>query len=139
MNGKNVEKWLPINGYENHYEVSSFGRIKSFKGNQKILNTKLKTGAYLYPGVNLYLNGKRKHFHVHVLVLKTFVGPCPLNMEACHADGDRTNCYLSNLRWDSKSGNYNDRRLHGTSNRGKHYNVGEQNGSYKQGKYCKCN
>ena len=51
---------------------------------------------------------------VHRLVLFTFVGPCPLGMECCHADGTRTNNFLKNLRWDTHINNYVDAKKHGT-------------------------
>lgn len=39
-------------------------------------------------------------------------------MEACHGDGNRANPVLSNLRWDTQSGNAGDRWKHGTANAG---------------------
>lgn len=51
---------------------------------------------------------------VHRLVLVAFVGPPPDGMEACHNDGDRSNNALSNLRWDTRKANLNDRAGHGT-------------------------
>jgi hypothetical protein len=68
--------------------------------------------------VELNRDGKRSGRLVHRLVLEAFVGPCPDGMEACHRDGDRLNCALSNLRWDTPAANQADRVLHGTSNRG---------------------
>lgn len=46
-----------------------------------------------------------RHASVHPLVLEAFVGPRPPGMEACHADGNKTNNALSNLRWDTKRAN----------------------------------
>lgn len=47
---------------------------------------------------------------LHRLVLETFVGPCPDGMEACHGpDSNRTNCCISNLRWDTHIANCADR------------------------------
>jgi hypothetical protein len=71
-----------------------------------------------YPMVGLHRDGKRHGRLVHRLVLEAFVGPCPDGMEACHNDGNRLNCALSNLRWDTPAANQADRVLHGTSNRG---------------------
>lgn len=50
--------------------------------------------------------------YVHRLILLTFVGPCPKGMEGCHNDGNRSNNKLSNLRWDTLSGNQQDRKKH---------------------------
>ena len=57
--------------------------------------------------------GKREEF-VHVLVLKAFIGPCPDGTECCHNDGNPANNAISNLRWDTRSGNIFDAVRHGT-------------------------
>lgn len=72
-----------------------------------------------YPSLNMACDdGQWRTKTVHVLVLEAFVGPRPEGMEACHNNGNRQDCRLSNLRWDSPSGNHADRVAHGTSNRG---------------------
>ncbi len=54
--------------------------------------------------------GNRVTRYVAHLVLETFVGPRPANMEACHdPDPDPANNALMNLRWDSKAANAQDR------------------------------
>jgi hypothetical protein len=42
------------------------------------------------------------------------VGPRPDGMQVCHNNGLRTDNRLSNLRYDTASGNMRDRILHGT-------------------------
>lgn len=68
-----------------------------------------------YPMVNLWNASTRKHkaAKVHILILQTFIGPCPPKMECCHNDGDPLNCTLDNLRWDTKKNNTADTRRHG--------------------------
>lgn len=68
---------------------------------------------------------------IHRLVLLAFVGPCPEGMQGCHRNDDRRDNRLENLRWDTDSANKTDRVLNGRSNRGKHYNVGEEGGHAK--------
>jgi len=63
------------------------------------------------------LAGGRRRF-AHVLVLTTFVGPCPPGMECRHLDGNRENPALSNLAWGTKKENAEDKALHGTQCRG---------------------
>jgi hypothetical protein len=53
---------------------------------------------------------------VHVLVLETFVGPCPTGKQACHWDGNPANNRLGNLRWGTLSDNTLDRLRHGNHN-----------------------
>lgn len=47
-------------------------------------------------------------------VLVTFVGPRPTGLEACHNDGNSLNDEVSNLRWDTRTGNMADTLKHGT-------------------------
>lgn len=75
-----------------------------------------------YLQVMLSANKCKKLFTVHRLVLEAFIGECPQGMECCHEDGIRLNCRLSNLRWDTRSANHEDKRRHGTLHAGdRHY------------------
>lgn len=60
------------------------------------------------------LDGQKKNFKVHRLVLQAYVGPCPEGLECCHNDGNPSNNKLENLRWDTKQNNVKDKRRHGT-------------------------
>ena len=71
-----------------------------------------------YALYGLCKDGRRYTRLVHVLVLNTFVGPCPPGMECCHGDGDRSNNTLANLRWDTRKANHADAVRHGTHPRG---------------------
>ena len=61
---------------------------------------------------------RKQSFRVHRLVLDAFVGPCPEGLEACHENGNRIDNRLSNLRWDTRSNNHQDKLKHGTDHRG---------------------
>lgn len=71
-----------------------------------------------YGIVEIKINGHWKTVSFHKLVLETFIGPCPPDMECCHNDGNPLNNKLSNLRWDTPQNNQIDRVKHGTDNRG---------------------
>ena len=96
------EIWRPIAGYEN-YQVSNFGRVKSFyNGKVKILKPAL-LGGYLR--IDLRKNGKRKMIFVHNLVAKAFI-PNPNNKpQVNHIDGCKLNNYVGNLEWATQSEN----------------------------------
>lgn len=117
-----AEEWRAIPGHEGSYEASSWGRIRSldrivgykdgrsrFSAGQ-ILRQTLNQRSHRYM-VSLGFGGQ---VEVHVLVARTFLGPCPDGMECCHNDGDSTNNSIGNLRWDTHSENNRDRRRHGT-------------------------
>lgn len=128
------EIWKNVLGWEEAYEVSSLGRVRS-KSRSGV--TKLGVRVYGncilkpfsrrkgYPEVNLMYKGKRKREFVHRLILLAFYGEPPEGFVACHNDGNPSNCTLDNLRWDTVSGNFNDRYAHGTAH------VGEKNPAAK--------
>lgn len=128
------EVWKDIGGYEGLYQVSNLGRVRSvrrmancpvMKSGTRLVRERilkpwrfLRKGKVLALGVDLSKNNKVKKFHIHKLVLTSFVGPCPDGMEACHfPDRDVTNNRLDNLRWDTHSNNEADKLIHGTDNR----------------------
>lgn len=118
------EEWTPLPGWEEYYEVSDQGKVRSKdrKTTDRIGRVSIRKGRELkqttnhkgYRIVRLSLSGKKTHKRVSRLVLETFVGPCPEGMVACHNDGVKTNNYLSNLRWDTPSENNKDKVRHGT-------------------------
>lgn len=103
-----MENWKWIEGHEGYYEVSDKGRVRSYLKQargcfvtdatpQRIM--KPVGSPYLH--VRLCRSGAMMQKRIHRLVLETFVGPCPVGMEACHNDDDKANNALSNLRWDT--------------------------------------
>lgn len=97
------EIWRDIAGYNGDYQVSTFGRVKSFKyKSPHILKPKL---AVEYLRVDLYTGGKLKHQKVHVLVAKAFIPNPEHKPEVNHDDGHKFNCHVSNLYWATTSEN----------------------------------
>jgi hypothetical protein len=68
-----------------------------------------------YGIVNLKLDGAQQMRTVHRLVMLAFMGLCPRGLEVCHGDGVRHNNKLSNLRYDTRKGNLQDKHQHGTA------------------------
>ena len=104
----NKEEWKDIAGYENKYQVSNLGRVKSLsynqKGYEKILKTYTnKRTGYVYAW--LYSHCKGKLAPIHRLVAQAFI-PNPENKgDVNHKDCDRTNNSLDNLEWCTRSEN----------------------------------
>jgi len=110
----------PIPSYFGYFATKD-GRIWSAP--RKNSSGHLRKGRFLKPSLNkitgyfkvtLFKNGKPYYHFVHRLILKTFIGPCPDDMEACHNDGNPQNNNLENLRWDTRSNNTKDSMKHGT-------------------------
>lgn len=122
-----VEVWRKIPGWENAYEVSSTGAVRSLARTvpgpgghpRRIEGVELSpsTSPTGYKRVNLYGGGKQTTRGVHQLVMMAFVGSPPKGMEVCHNDGDKSNNRLENLRYDSKRANQLDRIAHGNNDK----------------------
>lgn len=119
-----IEIWKPVVGYETDYEVSDLGRVRSIDrlkvyprrdqySGRDLLVTRRHRGKMLRPGrkpsghVSVML-GRGNSIDVHVIVLRTFVGPCPDGCEGLHGDDHPANNKLSNLRWGTRSENLHD-------------------------------
>jgi len=115
---KNIEEiWKDIAGYVGLYMISNWGRVKSLNFNRTRKEQILKLhqiNKYGYLQVALYKNNKPKRFLIHKLVLETFIGPCHFGKEGCHNDGNPSNNFVGNLRWDTRKRNMNDQIKHGT-------------------------
>lgn len=99
-----MEIWKDIKEYPG-YQVSTDGRIKSFKQSKegKILKPKISAG---YAGVDFRKDGRSYYGLVHRVVLSTF-SPVK-NWEVLtvnHIDGDCLNNRLENLEWMTQTEN----------------------------------
>lgn len=122
-----VERWLPVVGYEDLYAVSSLGRVYTTRRQGSpggLLKPKLSTHGYLQ--VSLYRNGEESPRAVHRLVLEAFVGPCPPGMECRHGENGKLDNRASQLCWGTKSDNCGPDKI-----RDDVINWGERNGMAK--------
>ena len=116
MEGTQMETWKPVIGYENLYEVSDLGNVRSvdryIDTNIKHVTRRLQKGRILsqnlkkngYMTVDLCKNGKIKTTLVHRIVADAFLqedGKRTIN----HIDGDKTNNAVCNLERSSHSEN----------------------------------
>lgn len=91
------EQWKDIEGYNGDYQVSTYGRVKSFKWTKPRIIKPYLGNEYLQ--VSLSLGNKAKKRSIHILVAKAFI-PNPLNKpEVNHIVGCKFNCHVDNLEW----------------------------------------
>ena len=99
------EEWKPIPGYEGLYEISNYGRVRSYKRSSKgkILSPCKDGSGYLF--VILCKDGKTKLRRMHRLVAEAFI-PNPNNFpQVNHMDECKENNYFGNLEWCSPAYN----------------------------------
>lgn len=118
INREIAEKWIALNGSDGWYEISNYGRMRSWKhknGRRKkpfILSESLNGRGYVQ--YHLFNKNDRLVVSAHRAVLEHFIGKCPKGMAAAHNNGNRQDNRLKNIRWDTLKNNVNDRWRHGT-------------------------
>jgi NUMOD4 motif/HNH endonuclease len=113
-----TERWLPIPGYEDLYEVSDLGRVRSnyfWRGTSRRILA-LASDGYGYLQVTLSRNGKTRTRKVHQLVMLAFAGPPPLGMEVRHGPRGRLDNRLISLCYGTRAENIADRLRDGWIN-----------------------
>ena len=115
MNKLLKEIWKPVVGFENLYEISSFGRVKSLahsvkSSNGKTLNYRERivkqvetTSGYKF--IVLTKNKESKNFSVHRLVAESFIENTNNYTDVNHKDGNKKNNCVENLEWCTRSEN----------------------------------
>jgi hypothetical protein len=101
------EKWIAINfeGVENppRYEVSNYGRLKSFQNEPKdgtLINGSIIQG---YRSLNIRTGGKTINRYFHKLIAELFLNrETPEQKFVIHLDHDKKNNHFQNLKWVTK-------------------------------------
>lgn len=117
-----MEKWKSIDGYEDFYEISDYGRVRSL---DRLIQSHTKTGSVYYQTrkgriikassghrghlqVHLSVNDVSTDLYVHRLVAAAFI-PNPKNLSVVmHLDDDPTNNHKKNLKWGTYQDNSDD-------------------------------
>ena len=123
------EEWRPVVGFEERYEVSNRGRVRSYatgNGNRRRVPIVLEPGCCNgYENYVLSKDNRKFNKKGHRMVLEAFVGAQPPNKPEClHGNGIRNDNRPSNLRWGTRKENAQDAVKHRTL-------AGEKNGRAK--------
>lgn len=128
------EIWKDVKGFEQGYQISNLGRIKSKSRivnygikkalrPSKILKTRKGKTGYYYTVFSL---GKiRKTVKPHRLVAEHFISNPENKPQVNHKDGDKSNNIISNLEWNTAKENvkhaYNNGLSKGVRGEKSHY------------------
>jgi len=99
---------MDIVGFEGYYQISSFGRLKSFKTSQNGIILQNNNSRDDYLRVVLQGIGKsRKTAYIHRLVAEHFIeNPSGFNV-VNHIDSNKQNNVIDNLEWCTQKHNIN--------------------------------
>lgn len=144
-----METWKPVVNYEELYEVSNKGNVRSVYRVIKAKNgvvkrlegkeLKTRAGSHGRIQVPLWRNNKVHMVYVSHLVAEAFIGPRPENLDVLHGPLGVSVNTPENLSYGTKSKNQGEDRIRdGTSNRGENCGTAkltkEQVIRYKQNK-----
>lgn len=93
-----------IIGYEGLYQITSCGKVWSYKS-EKFLKPQKRKDGYLQ--VNLYKGGERKKCYIHRLVAEVYIPNPEGLLEVNHKDENKENNALPNLEWCDRGYNVN--------------------------------
>lgn len=108
------ERWLPIRGWEDYYECSNWGKIRSkdrtiIQNNGRFHHRKSKILTLIpnkrvgFLQVMLHNHKKHKLMYVHRIIAEAFVSN-PHNLDCVtHINGIDTDNRAENLKWVAKS------------------------------------
>ena len=128
-----TEIWKSISGYNDYYEVSDLGRIRSVTRKIERTNPLIPTqkNLYTYKGklipfwitpkgycrCTLNIDGIKKNHLVHQLVAKSFIDNAENKKQVNHINCIKTDNRLENLEWVTNYENH----LHAVENGLLHY------------------
>ena len=102
------EEWRDIAGYEEHYQVSNYGRVKSFYCNKVTIRKIIRKPVVIKDGyiqVSLAKDGERKCVGLHIVVAKSFLPNTEGKPLVNHENNDPSNNCVWNLNWATNSEN----------------------------------
>lgn len=97
-----MEEFRPVMGYEDLYEVSNTGKVRSLSRPQELKPEKSNAG---YLRVHLRKGGTGRKYSIHRLVATAFVPNLESKPCVNHLDSNRVNNDASNLEWATHSEN----------------------------------
>ena len=130
------EIWKDIKGFENQYQISNRGNVRSLERSLKVKDkigreyTRVMKGKILKPSDNgigykyvSLTNYKGSRRYVHRLVAEHFLERVEGLEHVNHIDNDKSNNDYTNLEWTNPKLNHQYRMEYGKHNRGESNNL----------------
>lgn len=105
-----MAEWRPVVGFEDFYEVSEFGDVRTVRKRGAIPAGYVvhpQRHSYGYREFNLYAYGRSRRARAHRLVAAAFIGPIE-GLVVRHKDDDPANNHYSNLELGTQQQNIAD-------------------------------
>ncbi len=108
MLNSNAEIWKDIPGFEERYQVSNYGNVRSIQDNHGNYRehpraTWISSKGYVY--VQLFIKDVRHNVSVHHAVASAFIPNPESKKTVNHRDGNKQNNQATNLEWATHSEN----------------------------------
>lgn len=107
----NDEVWKELTFTDKKYEISNYGRVKSYARSSKgeLIKGRDIGGGYL--SIDCKVKGVKKSYYVHRLVAQYFLDKKKMGSNiVIHKDGDKSNNHFSNLEWCSLKDRFETKR-----------------------------
>lgn len=105
--------WVPIHGWENLYELNEYGVVRNIKTKRLIVGDVNSVG---YMRVSLYCKShtpSKQRLFRHRLVAEHFIDNPLCLPEVNHIDNNKSNNYVKNLEWVTRTKNERHSHLYG--------------------------
>ena len=103
-----MEIFKDVAGYEGIYQVSNYGKLKSFYTNRILKPAITNCGYYT---ITLVKDKNKITKNIHRVIAATFLGES--NLDVNHKDGNKLNNHIDNLEYVTKSQNIRHAMLNG--------------------------
>lgn len=129
---EDTEIWIDIKGFENKYQISNTGIVRSLisigKNGEYYIKNQSLDSSKRYFRVGFKIQGSTKHYYIHRLVALNFIDNPENKSDVDHIDGNTFNNHVTNLRWCTRSENNMNQKKQNRANKSSRFKGVDGNG-----------